>query len=537
VNVAGVARARARVVRNTLLPRRGRPGRGGRHPLLAAVLALLVAVLVGAALSALFETLAGAGATAAGAAGTLALVLLASLAGLLVFDLHDAVSTLLLDPDLELLRRAPVPGIALLGLKLADALPRTSLLLVVVAIPAVVAFGLHYPLPAWGWITLPLQLAALWAIPLGAGTAAALYLLRRLPARRAREALGLISTLTLVALWLANAFLLPRLAEPGPGLAPALDGGRDGLALLAAVSPAHWLANAVAAATAGQPLAAAVATAWLIVVAAAAVALAAWTGARHLGEVQARLAAAPAGRGRAPRATRSARRPRTMLGALLLRDARLLLRDWTVLGDVLTAAVLWTLLPVVGATLHAAPPALLARAMLLALTVGLGYEVAARALPFEREAAAWQRLAPVPVGRWIAAKLIGASAVAAPLMGLAAGTLALVFPLPAGTWPRLVSLALSALWLSIALGVWTGARFGDPTWTSPRAMLTLAGRISASGLLLAQAAIWFWLSALADIREAALPAGIGLWGPPLVGSLVSLLPIRAAMGRLSKLES
>ena len=68
-------------------------------------------------------------------------------------------------------------------------------------------------------------------------------------------------------------------------------------------------------------------------------------------------------------------------------------------------------------------------------------------------------------------------------------------------------------------------------------MLTLAGRISASGLLLAQAAIWFWLSALADIREAALPAGIGLWGPPLVGSLVSLLPIRAAMGRLSKLES
>ena len=113
------------------------------------------------------------------------------------------------------------------------------------------------------------------------------------------------------------------------------------------------------------------------------------------------------------------------------RDARLFTRDWTLLGDVLTAAALWTLIPLVGAPLHPSSSAALARAMLLALTVGLGYEVAARSLPFERQGLAWVRLAPIPAGRWVAAKLTGAFILSLPIMLVAVASLALAVNRPA----------------------------------------------------------------------------------------------------------
>ena len=95
------------------------------------------------------------------------MVLSATLAGLLVLDLREAIQTLITDSDLDLLRRAPIAPAALFAIKLGDALPKTSLLFAVVALPAVAAFHWAFPLPWWTWLLTPLLMFALWAIPMG----------------------------------------------------------------------------------------------------------------------------------------------------------------------------------------------------------------------------------------------------------------------------------------------------------------------------------------------------------------------------------
>ncbi|HET7225015.1 MAG TPA: hypothetical protein VFK69_04805, partial [Candidatus Eisenbacteria bacterium] len=226
---------------------------------------------------------------------------------------------------------------------------------------------------------------------------------------------------------------------------------------------------------------------------------------------------------------------RGALPALVRHDLKLFARDWTVLGDIVTAAALWTLLPLVGAPLHPMPAAQLARVMLLALTVGLGYEVAARAIPFERRALVWSRLAPQGAGRWLAGKLLSTGAISLPIVALAAAAMALAIPLPAREWLAAAALVVPALGFSLALGVWTGAAFGDPQWTNPRAMLTLGGRLVASLVLLAQAG--GWLAVSAAIRAGTLQLPYAQWWAPAVLALVlSMVPIRATAARLAGRE-
>ena len=115
------------------------------------------------------------------------------------------------------------------------------------ALPAAIAFSLSRPLPPWGWLLLPLQLAALWAVPLGLGACGALLLVRWVPPRRARDVLALLSSLILIALWLVNSFLLPRLAGEGGGMAERLAAALSPAPWRVAISPPHWAARAVAA--------------------------------------------------------------------------------------------------------------------------------------------------------------------------------------------------------------------------------------------------------------------------------------------------
>src|SRR6185295_6155962 len=123
---------------------------------------------------------------------------------------------------------------------------------------------------------------------------------------------------------------------------------------------------------------------------------------------------------------------RSLLRAMLRRDARLFLRDWTVLGDVLISSVLWTLLPLLSAPLIEVDRVLLARAMLLALTVALGNEIAARAVPFERRGLAWARLAPVAPWRWVTARALSTVTIALPIVALATIAVAATLRLSGG---------------------------------------------------------------------------------------------------------
>ncbi len=529
--LAGVLRGRLRLARNLLWPRAGRrPARP--RVLIGMVLAAAFAVFVFGSVAALFVELDAIGLGLAQAGAALALVFAAAAAGLLVFDLHYAVSALLLDSDLELLRRAPLPPGSLLLLKLADSLPRTSGLVAVLALPAALAFSLSHPLPAWAWLLLPLQLAALWAVPLGAGLCGALLLVRLVPARRAREALALLSTLFVVLLWLANSFLMPRMAGSDGEIAERLAAALDPAPWMIALSPPHWAGVAIAAAAAGDAVEALRRTLALVLAGAVSLGLAASAARAWLDEALARVTV-DAGMKRRPRPRA---RPASGLAALLVKDARLFVRDWTVLGDVITAALLWTLLPLVAAPLHQAPAPQLARAMLIALAVGLGYEVGARAVPFERAALPWCGVAPVPPLRWNLAKLAGGAALSLPLLAIAAAAVRAALPLGWMEWEEALTAALSALVMALTLGLWTGWAFGDPRWTNPRAMLTLTGRVVASALLIAQAAMWLVMLALADHFRAALPPGIHSWGPPLLAAGLVAPLLQLAERRMRRYE-
>ncbi len=191
--------------------------------------------------------------------------------------------------------------------------------------------------------------------------------------------------------------------------------------------------------------------------------------------------------------------------ATLARDRRLFTREWTVLGDVVVATLLWTLLPLASGALLVARGGELARIMLVTLAVGLGYEIAARSIPFERAGLTWSRLAPVRPGRWLAAKLASATLLAGGLLLTVSVVLAFAGRLGLRGWLESLGGAIPALALSTLLGLWAGAAFGDLRWTNPRRMLTLAGRLTASGLMLAQVTSWLLVELGSGARGLGLP--------------------------------
>ncbi len=497
-----------------------------------------LAGVVGAGLAALFRALDRSGASPRELAGLLALALGAALVALLAFDLEGALATLLLDRDLDLLRRAPIAPRRMFAIKLADALPRTAGPLIVLALPAVLAWSTVRPLPAWAWLLVPPALACLWIVPLALGLAIAIELLRLAPAHRAREALGLLSTLTVTALWLANLIVLPRfVTETGDALAP-LRAWSASKPLMLALSPASWAAAALDGAREGDLGSTLRAGGALVTMALAAAGLAAWRAGRHLDSVLAAVRT-PAARGptRGARARPGATSRRAgLVGVALARDIKLFARDWTVLADVITAALLWTLLPLAGAALHSMPPPRLVRAMLTTLAVGMGYEIAARAFPIERRGEAWMRLAPVAPGSWVLARFAGATLLALPLVTIAALSLGLSGGLTAGQWGTAALTAGSALGLSVAVGLWVGATFADPGWTNPRAMLTLNGRLIAAGLMILQAGLWMFAAAGPGPGAAGGSEGLSIWVPAGAALALAALPIRAVIRRIAGRE-
>ena len=527
--------SRVRLWARALAPSR-RAGRRAGVAWIGLGLALALGALVYLALAGVFQTLAAGPGTPGVEVTLLGLVLGTAFAGLIVFDLHDAVSTLVSDSDLSLLRRAPIAPGTMLALKLIDAIPRTVPAVAGIALPAVLAFWSVHPPPAWAWLLLPPVIAALWAIPLGLGVSAALVLLNLMPARRAREGLGMLATATLLGVWVVNALVLPRLAglERTTGdWAHAL----EGVGRAAAFSPGFWAAWALTSTSHGNGATAALAIAGLAAATLGSFALARLAADRLLDGVQARVAVT--GAKRRPRqrprpAVVAPAVPRPLLLAVLQRDARLYARDWATLADVLTATVLWTLLPLVAAPLFDAPVASIARVMLLALTVGLGYEIAARAIPLERRGLAWMRLAPVSGRAWVLARYASAGALAVTLFTF--GALATVGSLGVGEGDLLELLALTvpALALALATGLWSGAAFGDPDWRSARGMLTLPGRMASSALLLVQAAGWLSVATLADAHRHSLPAFTAVWLPAALAVPTSLMLLDDAAKRLQR---
>ena len=524
------------MARNLLLRRHGRRG-GAANPraLLAAVGVLVVGGFMCLSFGAMFVELNTIGLGIEQAGMALALILAAAAAGLLVFDLHYAIAALLFDSDLPLLIRSPLTPGQILLIKLLDSLPRTAAMVLVLALPAAIAFSWSHPLPAWGWALVPLQLAALWAIPLGLGLCGALLLIRVVPARRARDVLALLSTAVVLILWLVNAFVLPRALETDAATADRLGRLLTPRPGATWVSPPHWAGSALVAAADHDLPRALLWTWWLALGSVVSFGLAAAVTRAHLDEALARVSLdAKLVRG----ASRSSTPARFAGGwrPLLFKDARLFMRDWTVLGDVLIGALLWTLLPLIFRPFQSFEPQVLMRAMLVTLTIGLGFEVGTRAVPFERRALAWSLLAPVSLLRWNLLKLLSGLAISLPFLILATVTGGFALRTPGLQMIESFGAGLSSLILALSAGLWVGWCFGDPGWSNPRAMLTLAGRILSGVLLTALAGLWLVGLTLADGARAHLPPGTFLWGPPLLALVLATPLVALAVRHASRFE-
>ncbi len=534
--VSGVLRARARLAwRSFAGPHFRRLSR--RHGPAVLVLTLILGGFVLWTMLQLFGWLTDRGAGAAESGIVLGYVFAAAIGALLVFDLHETVAALVVDSDLELLRRAPLPAVSVMAIKVVDALPRSGLPLAILAFPAACAWAAAYRLPLWGWLLLPLLLCAMWVVALGFGIGLAIDLLRIAPARRVRDLLALLSTLVLSLLWVANAFLLPRVEDPTGAMAQELRRMLAHPPALLAWSPPHQAARALAALSAGRPLDAAWETLALLGFAALALGFAVWRSSAGLEQVQVRIANPIVHRPQVRRARPIPARPQPLSAAVVARDARLFARDWTVLGDVLTAAALWTVLPLIVATpVGGIPRITLVRAMLLALTVGLGYEIAARALPFERGGIAWIPLSPRSAWEWVGAKFTAVSALSLPLLVLACAAVGLALPIPRDQWIVTLCLVVPALALAQVLGLLTGAIFGDPRWTHPRATLTIGGRLVASLTLVAQAGMWLLVSELLRRAGDAIPPAVSLVAPVGIAGLLAIVPLLVLAGRIERME-
>ena len=512
MNRAAVARTGLSLARRALWSG-GRPRQG----VLPVMLMLLLAGASVLALTVLFGSAAAAQVPKAVHVNLLGWAFTLAMLMLVVGDLHAVVSAAVTAPDLELLRAAPLSARQILGLKLAATLPRTLPPVLAIALPSVLAYGYVNGSPSAPAFLL--VLAGLWALPLALGTLLAIPLLRLAPAAHLREPLALLATLAFIAGWVANTFWVPRLASDSLDLAAAL----RALPAPPDWSPATWAAHAIAG---GRGAASALAEFSVLVFAALAAASAV---AGELFEVV--MSRSTGTLGRVSRA--SARRAPSLARAFLRRDAALATRDWPVTLDALAGLALWTLLPLAILPLAPLAPLSVARDMVIALSVSLGHDFAARALPLERDSVAWARLSPVGGARWMRLRALGLGLAALGMVGVAVLIVALVFRLsPAGAADVAVFACAAAI-TTMATGLLSGARFGESAWTDPRAMLAPGGRLVSAIVSVALAGAWLTLAH----RHAATPVSLGTALAMLAAAVAfALIPLALAARSLERRE-
>ena len=241
--VATLLAARVRMMVNGAL-RSGRERRA--WALIAAIVAVGVMVAVHRVATAAFGA---ADVAASGTESTLATVAAMVVGFTLVTSITFALSAFYFSSDLTLLLTSPVPARAVLLSKLTVQLATGTLVAGVLAGPVLIAYlPEHGGLVWFPWVVLVTVLMA--ALPLSLGTMITVIAVRVIPARRVRDAGGLLVTATVFVVTAGNLLIRgPQgfTAAPG-GLGVSRGGGvSDSLWL-----PSGWAARSVAAAFRGD---------------------------------------------------------------------------------------------------------------------------------------------------------------------------------------------------------------------------------------------------------------------------------------------
>jgi hypothetical protein len=474
---------------------------------------------------------------------------LATLCGMVaVTSVSFAISGLYLARDVEMLLVAPIARRAVLLAKLCVQLATGVGIAALLGGPWLVAY-----LSAQGALAaLPLVVVAavaLATLPLCAGTAVTIVIVRVLPARRVRDAAALLVTGTVFVVTAVNVVL--RTPDGMHSTTPlALDApGRGRVADLAWL-PTGWAARAAVAAVRDRPAVAGLLTLLLVCVAAAALLLVSGLGEAAFVAGHRRAAEAGEGRGRRRVATRlrpGRHQPRPLWRAIAVKDLRELRRDASQLGQLILPIALFALYIAVPAQ---SPSTGVATARLpawfsVALTAGFASLFAASGVALRGVGAEGRRLwvlrcAPVPPAQVLLAKFAVGLGVAAGLgvALLVAGGLRAHLPVADIALGGARLLVVIAGLVGLATGL--GALRPRLDWTDPRRSVGAGQSLGFLGVGSLYLGVCFTVLALPYAHpSAALASHAVTWGDAvLVGLAVTsaTLALRAGVSRLGSIE-
>lgn len=175
-------------------------------------------------------------------------LLLAALVMLVLSSFGALLNALYLSGDIDMLLVAPVPMRAVFAVKFLDALAPIALVLLGLLGPALIGYGQGMGYGALYVVSVVVTLLLLPLIPAGLGALLVMGVVRVLPARRAREIVGVLGGMVGMVFYIASQFsreLAPSVASPG-SLSALL---ASDLPLL----PSAWAGRALIAAGEGQP--------------------------------------------------------------------------------------------------------------------------------------------------------------------------------------------------------------------------------------------------------------------------------------------
>ncbi|MEQ1857559.1 MAG: hypothetical protein ABL963_13960 [Longimicrobiales bacterium] len=149
------------------------------------------------------------------AAKLLGMAFLTFLMILVLSNVITALSTFFLSEDLELVVAAPVEPESVYGARLIETIVDSSWMVVLLAIPLLIAYGVVYASDARYYALAAGTLAAFLVIPAVLGSAATLVLVNVFPARRTRDLLALVGLFAAAGVVALFRFIRPeRLMRP-----------------------------------------------------------------------------------------------------------------------------------------------------------------------------------------------------------------------------------------------------------------------------------------------------------------------------------
>lgn len=134
-------------------------------------------------------------------------LMLALLTITVLSSIGSAISALFFANDLEFLLIAPIPVRSVFIAKLVESLLAQYLLLLFVAVTPLIAYGVALGYGVRYFVLLPLIVAATPLMPTALGALAAVLILRVVPSRRAREILGVLTSLVGFSFYFGAQFL------------------------------------------------------------------------------------------------------------------------------------------------------------------------------------------------------------------------------------------------------------------------------------------------------------------------------------------